>query len=532
MYKRFYNFGLSDEVLNALSEMGFEEPTPIQEIAIPPAMEGHDIIGRAQTGTGKTAAFGVPIVEKVQNGKTPRAMILAPTRELAVQVAAELNNIGKNKGTLALPIYGGQAIDRQIRSLKKGVDIVVGTPGRVLDHIRRRTLVLKDINIMVLDEADEMLNMGFIDDIESILKETPSGRQTMLFSATMPAEIIRIASRYMNDAKEVAVNTENMVVPKVEQVFYEVREDDKLKALTRLLDVEDPSLTLVFCHTKRDVDEVHTKLQQRGYYSGAIHGDFTQSHRDEVLAKFKKADIDILIATDVAARGLDIPDVSHVINYSIPQHPDSYIHRIGRTARAGKSGIAITLVTHREYRMLKMIERSANTRIKKAKLPTREEVIKAREQEVLNEIEYMFESEKHTDYRSLVDELSEKYSIHDIAASALGIICSDIEVEEIEEIARPELSSNNGYSRLFMTVGRNDMVKVSDIVRSIAEGADISGKKIGRISLFDKFCFVEVPAGLAERVIHSVDKTLLNGKKIRVQPARARKAPAPARNYS
>ena len=530
MYKRFYNFGLSDEVLTALSDMGFEEPTPIQEIAIPPAMEGLDIIGRAQTGTGKTASFGVPIVERAKRGKYPYAMILAPTRELAVQVAEELNNIGRKKGTLAIPIYGGQSIDRQIRSLKKGVDIVVGTPGRVLDHIRRRTLILKDLGIMVLDEADEMLNMGFIDDIETILKETPPDRQTMLFSATMPKEIIRIASRYMNDPKEIAVDPEKMVVPKIEQIFYEVRENDKIKALTRLLDVEDPKLTLVFCHTKRDVDEVHAKLQQMGYYSGAIHGDFTQSHRDDVMAKFKKADIDILIATDVAARGLDIPDVSHVINYSIPQHPDSYIHRIGRTARAGKSGIAITLVTHREYRMLKMIERSANTRIKKATLPTREEVIRAREQEVLNEVEFMLESDKHTEYRSLVEELSEKYSIHDIAASALGIICSDIDVAEIEEIRSPEVTSKKGYARLFMTVGRNDMVKVSDIVKSIAEGADIPGTRIGRISLFDKFCFVEVPTGLAEKVMCSVDKTLLNGKKIRVQPARERKTAVTARS--
>ncbi len=527
MNKRFYNFGLSDEVLNALSDMGFEEPTPIQEISIPPAMEGHDIIGRAQTGTGKTAAFGVPIVEKAVRGNAPYAMVLAPTRELAVQVAGELNNIGKNKGTLALPVYGGQSIDRQIRSLQKGVDIVVGTPGRVLDHIRRRTLNLRSIGMLVLDEADEMLNMGFIEDIESILKETPSDRQTMLFSATMPAEILRIATGYMNDPKEVAVDPENMVVPKIEQVFYEIRENDKLKALTRLLDVEDPTLTLVFCHTKRDVDEVHAKLQQRGYYSGAIHGDFTQAHRDDVMAKFKKGDVDILIATDVAARGLDIPDVSHVINYSIPQHPDSYIHRIGRTARAGKSGIAITLVTHREYRMLKMIERSANTRIKKAKLPTREEVIRAREQEVLSEVEYMLESDKPAEYRDLVQELSEKYSIEDIAAAAMGIICSDIEVEEIEEIRSPEVSSSNGFARLFMTVGRNDLVKVSDIVKSIEDGADVPGKKIGRISLFDKFCFVDVPSAYAERIIYAVDKTEVNGKRIRVQPARARKA-APA----
>ncbi|MFV1977314.1 MAG: DEAD/DEAH box helicase, partial [Candidatus Scalindua sp.] len=520
MHKRFYNFDLSDEVLYALSEMGFEEPTPIQEIAIPPAMKGRDIISRAQTGTGKTAAFGIPLIEKKGGGgRTPYAIVLAPTRELAVQVAQELNKIGKNKGILSVPIYGGQSIERQIRSLKKGVNIVVGTPGRVIDHIKRKTLILKNIQVVVLDEADEMLNMGFIDDIESILKETPADRQTMLFSATIPKEIVRIAAKYMNNPKKVSIDPENMVVSKVKQVFYEVRGEDKIKALTRLLDVEEPSLTLVFCHTKREVDEVSGKLQQMGYYAGAIHGDFTQSHRDEMMDKFKKSDIEILVATDVAARGLDIPDVSHVINYSIPQHPDGYIHRIGRTARAGKSGIAITFVTPREHRQLRLIEQSAKTRIKKAKLPTRDEVKKAREQEVLKEIDYAIENEKHTEYISMVDELSGRYSIHAIAASALSLIFSDIEVDEIQETGLPHLSSKNNYVKLFMTVGRRDKVKVADIVKSIADGANIPGKKIGNIALFDKFTFVEIPQYLAERVIDSIDETIINGKKIRIQPA-------------
>ncbi|HWR58607.1 MAG TPA: DEAD/DEAH box helicase, partial [Thermodesulfovibrionales bacterium] len=328
-YKKFYDFGLSDEVLNALSAMGFEEPTPIQKIAVGPALKGKDIIGLAQTGTGKTAAFGIPIIEKATKGKSrnPSAIILAPTRELAVQVAQELNRIGGNKGIISVPIYGGQSIERQIRSLQKGVDVVVGTPGRVIDHIRRKTLVLRDIGIVVLDEADEMLNMGFIDDIETILKEIPKKRQTMLFSATIPEEILRISRKYMHEPEKVYVDPKRMVVSKIKQVFYEVREEDKIRALTRLLDVEDPSLTLVFCHTKREVDDVSGKLQQMGYSAGAIHGDFTQSFRDEMMDKFKRGESDILVATDVAARGLDIPDVSHVINFSIPQNPDGYIHR-------------------------------------------------------------------------------------------------------------------------------------------------------------------------------------------------------------
>ncbi|MBI4838419.1 MAG: DEAD/DEAH box helicase [Nitrospirae bacterium] len=523
MYKRFYNFNLSDEVLSAVAEMGFEQPTPIQEIAIPPAMEGLDIIGQAQTGTGKTAAFGIPLIEKGKRGKTPYAIILAPTRELAVQVAQELNRLGKNKGIVTVPIYGGQSIDRQIRSLKKGVDIVVGTPGRVIDHMQRKTLSLKNISFLVLDEADEMLNMGFIEDIKSILKEIPSERQTMLFSATMPKEIVNIAARYMRNPKKVAVDAKSMIVTKINQVFYEVRHDNKITALTRLLDVEEPSLTLVFCHTKNEVDEVSGKLQQMGYSAGAIHGDFTQSHRDEMMYKFKKGDIDVLVATDVAARGLDIPDVSHVINYSIPQNPDSYIHRIGRTGRMGKPGIAITFVTPRELRQLRLIELSAKTKIKKAKLPTIADVKKAREQEVINEIDNVIENAKHLGFMDLTDELSKKYPLRDIAASALSLIFSDIEDEEIEEIGMPDLSSKNNYARLFMTIGRKDRVKVGDIVRSIASAAGIPGEKIGNIAIFDKFTFVEVPQNLAAKVIDSVDNAVIHGRKIRIQLAKAKK---------
>ncbi len=525
-YKKFYEFGLSDEVLNALSAMGFEEPTPIQKIAVGPALKGKDIIGLAQTGTGKTAAFGIPIIEKGSKGKSrnPYAIVLAPTRELAVQVAQELNRIGGNKGIVSVPIYGGQSIERQIKSLQKGVDVIVGTPGRVIDHIRRKTLVLKDINTVVLDEADEMLNMGFIEDMETILKEIPKKRQTMLFSATMPEEILRIARKYMHEPEKVYVDPKKMVVSKIKQIFYEVREEDKIRALTRLLDVEDPSLTLVFCHTKREVDDVSGKLQQMGYSAGAIHGDFTQSFRDEMMDKFRKGESDILVATDVAARGLDIPDVSHVINYSIPQSPDGYIHRIGRTGRAGKSGIAITFVTPREYRQLRLIEKTAKTTISKAKLPTKDEVKRAKEKELVAEIEKIIGDGSHAAFAALAEKLFLKHSPGDVAAAALALFSGNKGIEDICEGEAVRASSDSDTVRLFLTIGKKDKIKVADIVKSISQEANIPGRKIGNISLFDAFSFVEVPASLADRVISSLNDMVLRGRRIRVQPARKRRS--------
>ncbi len=521
MYNRFYEFGLSDEVLKALSEMGFEEPTQIQKIAVGPALKGGDIIGLAQTGTGKTAAFGIPIIERTEAGRTkhPRAIVLVPTRELAIQVAQELNRIGQNKGITSVPIYGGQSIERQIRSLQKGVHLVVGTPGRILDHLQRKTLVLTDINTVVLDEADEMLNMGFIEDIGRILEKIPKERQTMLFSATMPEEIVRISSRYMRTPEKLYVDPKNMVVAKIKQVFYEVREEDKIKALTRLLDVEDPALTLVFCHTKRDVDEVSGKLRQMGYDAGAIHGDYTQSHRDEVMSQFRQGRLDILVATDVAARGLDIPEVTHVINYSIPQYPDAYIHRIGRTGRAGKSGIAITLVTPREYRQLRLIEKSARIRISKASLPTREQVIEARENELVQDIEAVISEGEHERYLPLVEGLLAKHPEKVIAAAAISLIAGELEVEDIAEMGRSH-SPAGSFTRLFVTIGRKDRIKVGDIVKSISTGSNIPGRKIGKVDIHDTFSFVEVPADLADSVIMSLNDMVLHGKRIRVQTAR------------
>ena len=511
---KFESFSLSKETLKSISIMGYEEPTPIQVSAIPMVMEGKDIVGQAQTGTGKTAAFGIPIVELHRKSKKPFAIILEPTRELAVQVAQELNKIGAKKNITVLPVYGGKSIDTQIRALKKGVDIVVGTPGRVIDHIKRKTISLSEIRIVVLDEADEMLDMGFIEDIETILTATPQERQTLLFSATMPPPIMNIAKRYMRNPEKIRINPKDLVVTEIKQVFYEVRDVDKINALSRLLDVEDPELAIVFCHTKRDVDDVAMQLDQMGYNARALHGDYTQAQRDEVMDKFKKGSIDVLVATDVAARGLDIKNVTHVINYSIPQNPDNYIHRIGRTGRAGKSGIAITLVTPREYKHLRIIEKTARTTIDRKKLPSSQEVIKAKEKNIAKDISAVISQNKHLPYQTFIRELSGHFSFADIAAAAFHLAFGEAKEHPVEET--PERS---GIVRLFMTIGRKDRVKVPDIIKSIALEANIPHRKIGKIDVFDKFTFVEVPAELADRVIRSVDDVIMMGRRVKIQQA-------------
>ncbi len=531
MYERFYEFGLSDEVLKSLSDMGFEEPTQIQKIAISPLMMGRDVIGVAQTGTGKTAAFGIPIVEKNVRGRLrkPCALVLVPTRELAMQVAQEMNRLGKHKGFVSIPIYGGQSIERQIKGLLKGIDVVVGTPGRVIDHIRRKTLVLSEVSTVVLDEADEMLNMGFIDDIETILRETPATRQTMLFSATMPEQIVRISKKYMNSPKKVGVDAKELVVAKINQVFYEVRQNDKIRALTRILDVQAPALTLIFCHTKRDVDDLSGRLQQLGYDAGAIHGDFTQSYREEIMRQFKGGELDILVATDVAARGLDINDVTHVINYSIPQNPEAYVHRIGRTGRAGKSGIAITFVTPREYSQLRLIEKTAKTKIAKGKLPSGRQVREAREQELTRNLESVIREGKHKELYPLVGELSEKFEPEEVAAAALSLAAGDVEEEDIVETVGPRPSNGSCMTRLFLTIGKRHKFKVGDIVRTISEKSSMPGRSIGKVAVFDKYSFVEVPSDLAEQVIGSINDMIVGGRKVKVKTARKKKNRSPKR---
>jgi len=443
---KFKDFGLSQETLKAISEIGFEEPTPIQVSTISLILSGRDIVGQAQTGTGKTAAFGIPIAERYRHCRKPFAIVLEPTRELAVQVAQEIQRIGKHKKISVLPVYGGTSIDRQIKTLQRGVNVIVGTPGRVIDLLRRRALSLSEIGMVVLDEADEMLDMGFIEDMETILTVTPADRQTLLFSATIPQSIMDIARRYMRIPEKIRVNTKDVVIPKIRQTFYEVREDNKVDALSRLLDVENPQLAIVFCHTKREVDAVFMKLSRLGYNAGAIHGDFTQARRDEVMNKFKGGILDILVATDVAARGLDIKNVTHVINFGIPQNSDSYVHRIGRTGRAGKSGIAITLITPREYRHLRLIERTARTIIARKKLPTPADVARARERNILMDISGIIRENRHAGYLKTIEELSNNHEFGDIAAAALCAAYGDMNQRPLEDNCRGDETVHSNMS--------------------------------------------------------------------------------------
>ena len=519
--EKFANFGLSKEMLQTISNMGFEEPTPIQEKAIPVIMQGKDMIGQAQTGTGKTAAFGIPVVEKIDQGMFPvQVIILTPTRELAIQVAEEMNKIGKLSKVLAFPIYGGSSIERQIRMLKKGVHIIVGTPGRVIDHIERGTLKLNEVKIVILDEADEMLDMGFKDDITTILDNTPKQRQTLLFSATIPEAIVRISRQYMVSPEKITISTNILTAPKIDQIFYEVRESEKMDALTRLIDAEDSDLFLVFCHTKREVDDVAANLKNRGYDAETIHGDFNQFQRESVMKRFKSNMIDVLVATDVAARGLDISNISHVVNYSIPQDPDAYTHRIGRTGRAGKSGVAITFVTPREDRQLRLIQAVSKTKIKKGKLPSLTDVINARVGTLKEKIQEVVDDKKFDTYLELAGRLTEVITPIEVVAALLKFHLEKFGA--IEETVQEDTGAAQGMVRLFMNVGRQQRINAGDVVRSIADKTGISGRSIGNISIFDNFTFVEVPKENAEKVIEVMHQSMLSGKKVAVAKARPR----------
>ncbi|EEG76974.1 DEAD/DEAH box helicase [Dethiobacter alkaliphilus] len=423
---KFNDFAVSENVLQAVSNMGFEEATPIQEQAIPTALKGLDLIGQAHTGTGKTAAFGVPMVEKLEkNGSTVQALVVTPTRELAVQVAEELNKIGQYKGIRTLPVYGGQDIGRQIRGLQKRPQIIVGTPGRLLDHIRRRTVRLGQVSMVVLDEADEMLNMGFIEDIEAILQETPQERQTLLFSATMPGPIEQLARRFMRDPQKISVRSKEVTVPNTEQFHMVMEERQKFDVLCRLLDTQSPDLAIVFGRTKRRVDELYEALNKRGYSAEGIHGDMTQARRDSVMRQFKDGSIDILVATDVAARGLDITGVTHVYNFDIPQDPESYVHRIGRTGRAGNTGMAVTFVSNREVGHLRTIEYGTKSRIPRLSTPTVKEAIEGQQRIAVEKLLKTVESEDITHYQPLADELLNEHDAETILAAALKMLTKE-----------------------------------------------------------------------------------------------------------
>lgn len=429
----FYEFGLSEPIIRATTIMGFEETTSIQELAIPIAMAGKDIIGQAQTGTGKTAAFGIPMIEKcIPEQSNIQGLVITPTRELAVQVAEEINTLGQFINVRALPIYGGQDIEKQIKALKKKPQIIVATPGRLMDHMRRKLIRLQQLSVVVLDEADEMLNMGFREDIETILTEVPAERQTMLFSATMPQPIRDLARRFMREPEFVSIKTKEVTVPNTDQYYYQTHEKEKFDALCRLLDLHSPEAAIVFARTKRRVDELLEALNRRSYSAEAIHGDLTQTKRDSVMRKFKNGTTEILVATDVAARGLDIGSVTHIYNFDIPQDPDSYVHRIGRTGRLGKPGVAVTFVSHREVGHLELIERSIKRKIIRKPVPTINETIEGRQRLTADKLMQVIEDGENLQYKEMASKMLEDTNAISLLAAALKMLTKEPDLTPVK----------------------------------------------------------------------------------------------------
>lgn len=517
----FADLGIDERILRAIDELGFEEPSAIQAEAIPPGLAGHDILGQAQTGTGKTAAFCIPLLQGMtERRETPQALVVTPTRELAVQVSEEVSRLGRHLAVHVLPIYGGQPITRQIQAIRKGVDVVVGTPGRLLDHIHRGTLQLHNVRAVVLDEADEMLDMGFIDDIEAILQVTPATRQTLLFSATMPDPIARLAVKHMKSPVRISAQPEHVTAPDIEQIYYEVRPHERFDALCRILDSEAVERGIIFCRTKRGVDELTDQLKGRGFLAEAIHGDLDQRQRTRVMQSFKQGGIDLLIATDVAARGLDVENVTHVINYDLPTDAQSYVHRIGRTGRAGRSGTAMTMVHPKEVRLLRFIERALDVRIKRRWVPTEADVAE-RQREVWREkLERTIKEANLSPYRGIIEALAEEYDSLDVGAAALKLL-----IDAPTPAAAPaqqfgDTGAEAGMVRFFTNIGRRQGVGPADIVRSIAENAGIPGAVIGRIDIYDDFAFVEVPLDTATAVMAAMRKGQIRGRSVNLEPAR------------
>lgn len=519
----FQDFNLSRRVQQSIDEMGFEEPSPIQAACIPIVMSGRDVIGQAQTGTGKTAAFGIPIVEKATPEKHVQALVLTPTRELAIQVAGEFRKIAKYKRVRTLPIYGGQSIGHQIRALQQGVQVVIGTPGRILDHIRRNTLHLSKVSMVVLDEADEMLDMGFIEDIEAILKETPEVRQTLLFSATFPNEVKRLSGRYMKSPQHVTVNRGEMTAPLTDQVYYKVLERSKLESLCRVVDSEEVQLGILFCRTKRGVDELVEALLARGYLVDGLHGDLSQAQRDRVMKRFRSNEIELLVATDVAARGIDVENVTHVINYDIPQDPESYVHRIGRTGRAGKRGLAITLVTPREFKLLKQIERETGAKMVAREVPSLEDVAERQAEAWRNRLLEAIQSGGLAHYRAILGNIIDDHDPIDVASAALKLASAgELDGHEEGDYDFGDTGATPGMVRFFVNIGRSARISPADLVRTISEEAGVPGQAVGKIDIFDRFTFVEIEEESAPFVYEALRQSRINGARVNLEPAKPR----------
>ena len=525
---QFSELAVRPEITKAVARMGFEEMTPIQAKAIPPQLEGLDVVGQAQTGTGKTAAFGIPILQKVDPKlRKPQAIVLCPTRELAIQVADEIRKLGKYLSSIKiLPIYGGQDISKQIRSLKAGVQVIVGTPGRVMDHLRRKTIRCDHIHTVVLDEADEMLDMGFREDIETILSDIDTDRQTLLFSATMPRPILDLTRIYQKDPVVIKVVRKELTVPNITQYYYEVRPKNKGEVLSRLLDFYAPKLSIVFCNTKRAVDELTTELQNRGYFAEGLHGDMKQTMRDRVMNRFRNGRTDILVATDVAARGIDVDNVDAVFNYDLPQDEEYYVHRIGRTGRAGKDGMAFSFVVGKEVYKLKDIRRYCKAKIKVRPIPSLNDVRETRVEKIFEKVDGRIQNEDMDRYIDMVDRFvnEQDYTAMDVAAALLADILGNAEGEEIQERNRDDLfgdtgAAEEGMVRLFINIGKKLGIRPGDILGAIAGETGISGRLVGAIDMYDKYTFVEVPREIAADVLEAMKNVKIKGKSVNVEPA-------------
>ncbi|MET7902268.1 DEAD/DEAH box helicase [Streptomyces sp. NPDC005355] len=546
----FADLELRPELLRALSGLGYEEPTPIQREAIPPLLDGRDLLGQAATGTGKTAAFALPVLQRISQdgGRTePAALVLVPTRELAMQASEAIHRYGHDLGTRVLPVYGGQPIGRQLRALERGVDVVVATPGRALDHIGRGTLRLDSLVTLVLDEADEMLDMGFAEDIDSILEGVPADHQTVLFSATMPARIDAMARRHLRDPVRIQIEREKAApgeAPRVRQSAYVVARAQKPTALGRILDVESPEASIVFCRTRDQVDRLTETLNGRGYRAEALHGGMSQEQRDRVMGRLRGGTADLLVATDVAARGLDIEQLTHVVNYDVPSAPESYVHRIGRVGRAGREGVAITLAEPREHRMLKAIERATRRQIRVEKVPTVADLRARRLELTRAALQESIVEDDLDHFRVVVETLADEFDVMDVALAAVKLAHeaggAAVDEEEIPEIAprsgrgdrerrgaparppRGNRAPTEGMTRLFVGAGRSAGIRPQDLVGAIAGESRLSGRDIGSIEIADRFSLVEVPASAADDVIRALRGTTIKGRKPAVRRERSR----------
>jgi len=557
----FLALGLAPELVAAVSALGYEEPTDIQREAIPPLLDGKDVLGQAATGTGKTAAFALPLLQRIgpsDDDRVVRALILVPTRELAMQVAEAVHRYGRPLGTRVLPIYGGQAIQQQLRALKRGVDVVVATPGRALDHIRRHTLRLDSVQLVVLDEADEMLDMGFAEDLEAILDAVPTTRQTALFSATMAPAIRSIANRHLREPVLVKIAAERLAAgeaPRIREVAFVVQRRHKVPALARVLDMESPTSAIVFCRTRTEVEELTETLGARGYRAEALHGGLSQEQRDRVMRRFREGASEFLVATDVAARGLDIEHVSHVVNFDVPSSPDAYVHRIGRTGRAGREGVAITLAEAREHRLLRNIEQATRRKISIESVPTVHDLRARRLELTRTSLEETLIAGDLESYRVVIESLADEYDVLDIAAAAVkladaGTDGDESRDEEIpnealprreersrldkrgkrdererdnrrgekpsrEKSARRDRGGREGdITRVYIPLGKKVGVRPGDLVGAIANEAGIDSREIGAIEIADKFSLVEVPEYAADGIIRALRGTTIRGKRV------------------